>query len=119
MQYKDLTDSAKECAYQQFQDTTYSFNDFQVEDILEDYRDMLETKGLYDLVFGYSGFHSQGDGACFTGDINLRDFLEAHLSIREAHPELEEAYTYSTSREAFLEIAEEYTYTERGDIEWA
>jgi hypothetical protein len=89
MQYKELTDSAKECAYKNFQEYNSGEGfDFQVEDILENYRDMLETKGLYDLVFDYSGFHSQGDGACFTCSINLKDFLEAHILIREAHPEL-------------------------------
>lgn len=62
--------------------------DFQVEDILEDFRDMLETKGLSDLVFDYSGFGSQGDGACFTGDIDLKNFLDAHPEVRNNHREL-------------------------------
>ena len=89
MIYKDLSDSAKECAYKNFQEYHGGEGfDFQVEAILEDFRDLIETKGIYEPVFGYSGFHSQGDGACFTGNINLKDFLEAHILIREAHPEL-------------------------------
>ena len=89
MNYKDLSDSAKEYAYKNFQEYSGGEGfDFQVESILEDCRDMLETKGIYDPVFNYSGFHGQGDGACFTGNIDLKDFLEAHISIREAHPEL-------------------------------
>lgn len=89
MNYKDLTDSAKECAYKNFQEYSGKGGfDFQVEGILEDCRDMIETKGIYEPVFSYSGFHSQGDGAWFTGNINLKDFLDAHVLIREAHPEL-------------------------------
>jgi len=89
MQYKDLSGSAKECAYKNFQEYNEGEGfDFQVEGILEIYRDMLEDRGLYTLVFDYSGFHNQGDGACFTCSINLKDFLEAHILIREAHPEL-------------------------------
>ena len=89
MIYKDLSDSAKKCAYKNFQEYHSGEGfDFQVESILEDCRDLVETKGIYEPVFGYSGFHSQGDGACFTGNINLKEFLEAHILIREAHPEL-------------------------------
>lgn len=89
MNYKDLSDSAKECAYKGFQEYSGKEGfDFQVEDILEDYRDMLETKGIYDPVFNYSGFHSQGDGACFTCSIDLKDFLDAHPEVRNNHREL-------------------------------
>lgn len=89
MNYKDLTDSAKECAYKNFQE--YNSGEgfgFQVESILEDCRDMIETKGIYEPVFSYSGFHSQGEGACFTGNIDLKDFLDAHPEVRNNHREL-------------------------------
>lgn len=89
MNYKDLSDSAKEHAFNKFQE--YGIGDnfhFQVEGIIENHRDMLETKGLYDLVFDYSGFGGQGDGACFTCSIDLKDFLDAHPEIRNNHREL-------------------------------
>ena len=89
MKYKDLSDSAKEYAYKNFQECRWGEGfDFQVESVLEYCRDMLETRGLYDLVFDYSGFHSQGDGACFTCGIDLKDFLDAHPEVRNNHREL-------------------------------
>lgn len=87
MNYKDLSDSAKECAYKNFKEQESGI-DFQAESILEDCRDLIETKGIYEPVFEYSGFHSQGDGACFTGNIHLKDFLDAHPEVRNNHPEL-------------------------------
>lgn len=84
MEYKDLSDSAKERAYKNFQD----LSDSAEEDILTETRDMLETKGIYEPVFSYSGYSAQSDGACFTGNINLKDFLDTHESVRTAHPEL-------------------------------
>ena len=36
----------------------------------------------------FTGFHSQGDGASFTGWLNLKEFLEAHKDILMKVPEL-------------------------------
>ena len=36
----------------------------------------------------FTGFHSQGDGASFTGWVNLKEFLEAHKDILMQVPEL-------------------------------
>lgn len=100
MRYKNLSDSAKECAYKNFKEYNGGEGfDFQVESILEDCRDMLETKGIYDPVFNYAGFYSQGDGACFTGNIDLKDFLNAHPEVRNNHRELYTAIISFDGRE--------------------
>jgi hypothetical protein len=48
--------------------------------------------GVQTLLFRsqmhFSGFGSQGDGACFTGSINLREFLEAHPDLKKEHVNL-------------------------------
>ena len=64
MEYKDLSDSAKERAYKNFQD----LSDSAEEDILTETRDMLETKGIYEPVFSYSGYSAKG----FLGDLGGR-----------------------------------------------
>lgn len=85
MKYRDLGDSAKECAYRSFQDQSCEFD---ADSIFDYWSVMLEEKGFYDLAFDYSGFGGQGDGACFTGGIHLREFLDAHPEVRNNHREL-------------------------------
>lgn len=42
---------------------------------LEDWRERLAEKGFSDAEIWFSGFCSQGDGACFDADVNLDVFL--------------------------------------------
>jgi len=89
MQYKDLSDSAKDRAFNYFQEYNIGDDfDSRVDATYTHYRDMLEDRGLYDLVFEYCGFGNQGDGACFTCSIDLKSFLEAHQEIRNYHGRL-------------------------------
>lgn len=65
-------------------------------DIYDDTRAEMLTKGIdIDHVpkssscgISFTGFHSQGDGASFTGWLNLKEFLEAHKDILMKVPEL-------------------------------
>ena len=43
-------------------------NDWWSESTLETWKDILSTMGFYDSCIMFSGFCSQGDGACFTTD---------------------------------------------------
>ena len=90
MQYKDLTDEAKEHAFERHQEYAQS-NDYYWWESTQDYWvEKLEGLGIYtstEQMF-FSGFGSQGDGACFTGRINLKEFLEAHPYILRRHVDL-------------------------------
>jgi hypothetical protein len=89
MQYNELTDEAKEHAYQEFKE--YRTTDtYWWEPVMEDWVERLQGVGIPTSIeqMHFSGFHSQGDGACFTGSINLREFLEAHPDLKKEHAKL-------------------------------
>ena len=90
MQYKDLSDTAKEHAFERHQEYAQSNDYFWWESTEEYWAEKLEGLGIYTDTnkMHFTGFHSQGDGACFTGSINLREFLEAHPEILRQHVNL-------------------------------
>lgn len=53
------------------------------EFIIEDYREQLEKIGFHDVKIEFSGFYSQGDGACFTGGYNGQSIIK-----RQYQPEI-------------------------------
>ena len=89
MNYKELSDEAKEHAYQEFKE--YRTTDtYWWEPVFEDWDARLQGVGISTSIeqMHFSGFHSQGDGACFTGRIYLREFLEAHPDLKKEHARL-------------------------------
>lgn len=56
------------------------FSDFWWEQIQEEVKGELEKEGISTLDFQWSGFHSQGDGASFTGSVDLNEFFKYHLN---------------------------------------
>jgi hypothetical protein len=46
--------------------------------VYEDTKIEMETKGINVYDINFSGFYSQGDGACFIGRIDMEKFLKAH-----------------------------------------
>ena len=90
MQYKELSDTAKEHAFEQFQEYM-NLGDYDWwESTMEYWVEKLEALGISTSLeqMHFSGFGSQGDGACFTGSINLREFLEAHPDLKKEHAKL-------------------------------
>jgi len=90
MQYKDLSDTAKKHAFERHQEYAQSNDYYWWESTQEYWVEKLEGLGIYtstEQMF-FSGFGSQGDGACFTGSINLREFLEAHPDLKKEHAKL-------------------------------
>jgi hypothetical protein len=53
-------------------------DDFWYEPIIEDYAEQLERLGFEQVKMWFTGFGSQGDGACFTATVNIEQFLRAH-----------------------------------------
>lgn len=52
------------------------------EPIIEDWTEELEQRGFEQVKILFSGFGSQGDGACFTATVNIEQFLHAHSMQR-------------------------------------
>ena len=86
--YSELSDEAKEHAFSNF--VAQGCWDDWYESIYEYWIEKLEGLGIYTNTteIKFSGFHSQGDGASFTGSINLKEFLEAHPEIKNNHAHL-------------------------------
>ena len=90
MQYKDLSDTAKEQAFKRHQEYAQSNDYYWWESTMEYWVEKLEALGIHTSLeqMHFSGFGSQGDGACFTGSINLKQFLEAHPDLKQEHVNL-------------------------------
>lgn len=90
MQYKELSEAAQAYAYQMFKEYSVSDDHEWWENTFCEWVTKLEGLGIYtdNPQMFFSGFGSQGDGACFTGVINLKDFLEAHPDVLRQHVDL-------------------------------
>ena len=64
--FDELSTESKETAISSFQeDDSYLDYDWH-KDTINDFKTILELIGYYNIEFYFSGFHSQGDGACFS-----------------------------------------------------
>ena len=64
--FDELSTESKERAITSFQeDDSYLYYDWD-EDTINDFTTILELIGYYDITCYFSGFWSQGDGACFS-----------------------------------------------------
>ena len=106
MQYKELSDEAKEHAFERHQEYAQSNDYFWWESTEEYWAEKLEGLGIYTDTnkMHFSGFYSQGDGACFTGEIDLKVFLEAHPDVLRQNVDLYmSTVPFDTSSENFAE----------------
>jgi hypothetical protein len=90
MMYKELSDTAKEHAFERHVEYAQSNDYYWWESVMEDWVERLSAVGISTSLeqMHFSGFHSQGDGACFTGSIDLKEFLEAHPDLKKEHVKL-------------------------------
>ena len=64
--FDELSTQAKEKAITSFQEDE-NYLDYDCHgDTIYDFKTILELIGYYDIECYFSGFHSQGDGACFS-----------------------------------------------------
>ena len=75
--FSELSDKAKEKALNHYRYLNVDYADWD-EYILEEEEKKLESLGYSDVNILYSGFWTQGDGACFTASIDIKKWLEAH-----------------------------------------
>ena len=90
MNYKELSEAAQVHAFKMFQEYSVSDDHEWWENTFCEWVTKLEGLGIYtdNPQMFFSGFHSQGDGACFTGSINLKEFLETHPDLKKEHVNL-------------------------------
>ncbi|HVW99689.1 MAG TPA: hypothetical protein VHA52_04485 [Candidatus Babeliaceae bacterium] len=69
--FDELSDEAKQVAIQGYREGSQDF-DFAAEHILDDFKEIGKIIGIdIDNIY-FSGFYSQGDGACFEGDYRYK-----------------------------------------------
>jgi hypothetical protein len=73
--FGELTEEAQEKALETLRNINVDYEDWH-EPYIEDFReDMAKLGYIVDKVY-YSGFWSQGDGASFTGSVDVREWLK-------------------------------------------
>ena len=75
--FQELSKEAQEKALDELRDVNVDFDDWH-QFILEDWKEKLEAMGYTHPKIMYSGFWSQGDGACFEATIDLTTWLKAY-----------------------------------------
>lgn len=83
--FEELSPEAKEKALDHYRDINVVYNDWE-EPIIEGFKeDMLEEFGVDVNETYYSGFHSQGDGASYEGEVDdYEKFFKNALSIKSS-----------------------------------
>ena len=74
-QFDDLSKEAKEKAMEEHREFLSSVWDGDY--VQEEFMDDMEKYGIENMEINYSGFYSQGDGASFTGRIDIPKYLKA------------------------------------------
>lgn len=74
--YSELSEAAKMRALEKFRHVNVEFEDWE-EGIKEAATEKLAERGYRDIKIMYTGFGSQGDGACFTATLDLEKWLQA------------------------------------------
>lgn len=75
--FDELGQEAQKTALESFRDINVD-SDGWSEDVIENFKNKLEALGYENITVYYSGFWSQGDGACFIGRVDLTKWLKAH-----------------------------------------
>jgi hypothetical protein len=75
--------------------------------VIENWQEKLEKLGYEDVKIYFSGFYSQGDGACFTAKVNIPKWIKAHKASKRFKKLLNE---YNKGIYAFITIKHNYRY---------
>lgn len=70
-QFNELSDEAKEKAREWFREGLY-YDSFEFDHVIDDAKEIAALMGIDIYNVYYSGFSSQGDGACFEGDYQYK-----------------------------------------------
>lgn len=74
--FDELNEEAKQKAIDSLRDINIDY--YWAEVTIWNAKDKLEALGYKDIEVFYSGFYSQGDGACFEAKVDISTWLKAH-----------------------------------------
>lgn len=80
--YKELSKKAKEKVLEKYRDINTGDTEWH-EFTLDEWKTKLAEKGFDEAVIAFSGFSSQGDGACFDARIDVARLAEAVYSGKD------------------------------------
>lgn len=75
--FNELNQEAKKKALETFWNINVDYEGWD-DFIIEEYQGKLEELGYTEAKILYSGFYSQGDGACFEATIDIQKWLTSH-----------------------------------------
>ncbi len=114
--FEELSESAKKHAIEKYREGNLDYDWWQ--GVYENWTEILNNKGFDNVEMFFSGFSSQGDGACFTATIDLVNYLKAKRKYKQYKPILQNfsasiklvhqaRYYYSTSTNLEFEYSNE------------
>ena len=87
--FDELSESQKERAIENNRDINIMDEWFQ-NDIIQDATEKLQRQGFQDAKINYTGFYSQGDGASFSANVDLEQFLKGRRVATKYAKELKD-----------------------------
>jgi hypothetical protein len=80
--FDELKDEVKEKVLEKYRDINVYFDGWH-DFIIDDWKMRLEDLGYEDVKIYYTGFYSQGDGACFEANVNIDKWIKKHKAGRK------------------------------------
>ena len=110
MKFDELSKEAQEKAIEKNRDFNID-NDFWSECVKENWEEKLEKLGYENIRILYSGFYSQGDGACFTAGVDVTKWIKAHKASKRYRKILQHVKNEGTASVSITHNAHYYYST--------
>ncbi|MEM3335451.1 MAG: hypothetical protein QXY47_05415 [Thermoplasmata archaeon] len=79
--FDELKDEVKEKVLEKYRDINVNYDGWH-DFIIDDWKRKIENLGYENVKIYYSGFYSQGDGACFVATVNIEKWIKKHKAGR-------------------------------------
>jgi hypothetical protein len=104
--FDELSDEVKEKVLDEYRYVNVDYDGWY-DFVVEDWEEKLEKLGYEDVKIYFSGFYSQGDGACFVAKVNIPKWIKAHKAGKRFRRLLKE---YNEGWDASITIKHNYRY---------